>query len=100
MLISGIINLSVVPGNGEEAPSKEEEAFQRKVKEMSGHMFTVMWHVTELDIVSTITEVCFKVDGYSSYFPQVSVSMSFCRCCEIIRSLTRSSLSGHKLSRS
>ena len=28
---------------------------------MSGHMFTVMWHVTELDIVSTITEVCFKV---------------------------------------
>lgn len=52
-------------GNGEEGvqspPSKEEEAFQRKVKEMSGHMFTVMWHVTELDIVSTITEVCFKV---------------------------------------
>lgn len=48
--------------DGAQSPhTKEEEAFQRKVKEMSGHMFTVMWHVTELDIVSTITEVCFKV---------------------------------------
>ena len=39
----------------------DEEAFQSKVKAMSGHMFTVMWHVTELDIVNTVSQVCHKV---------------------------------------
>ena len=28
---------------------------------MSGHMFSVMWHVTELDITSTLSEVTHKL---------------------------------------
>lgn len=40
---------------------KDEEELQKKIEEMSGLLFTVMWHVTELDITNTLNKVCEKV---------------------------------------
>jgi hypothetical protein len=40
---------------------QDEEELQKKIEEMSGLMFTVMWHVTELDITNTLDKVCQKV---------------------------------------
>ena len=38
-----------------------DELLKKKMEEMSGHMLSVMWHVTELDIRSTLAKVCKKV---------------------------------------
>jgi len=34
---------------------------QKKMQDMSTHMFTAMWYMTEMDIRSTIAKVCVKV---------------------------------------
>jgi hypothetical protein len=39
----------------------EEKALQAKMEELSGHMFTVMWHITEIDLRATLNAVCRKV---------------------------------------
>lgn len=38
-----------------------EATMKEKYERLSGHMFTVMWYVTEIDIQSTLAAVCFKV---------------------------------------
>ena len=38
-----------------------DELLKKKMEEMSGHMLAVMWHVTELDIRSTLAKTCKKV---------------------------------------
>mmetsp|Transcript_14246 Transcript_14246/g.19420 ORF Transcript_14246/g.19420 Transcript_14246/m.19420 type:complete len:188 (-) Transcript_14246:1003-1566(-) len=62
---------SEVPSSGEEnaaAMAKnemdkkaEEEVIQKKIEKLSGHMFAVMWHMTAMDIRSTLYHVCRKV---------------------------------------
>lgn len=42
-------------------PEEMDEATRAKISEMSGHMMAVMWHVTELDLRSTLAGVCKKV---------------------------------------
>lgn len=39
----------------------EEVALQQKIEKLSGHMFAVMWYVTEMDIRSTLHNVTRKV---------------------------------------
>eukprot|EP01039_Chlorochromonas_danica_P003117 gene3117-3414_t len=42
--------------------SPEDEALlMKKMEKLSGHMFTVIWYVTEMDIRSTLATVCKKV---------------------------------------
>eukprot|EP01034_Spumella_vulgaris_P021890 gene21890-27967_t len=40
---------------------EEEAAMQLKIEKLSGHMFSVMWMVTELDIRGTLGKVCYRV---------------------------------------
>ena len=37
------------------------ERMKSKIQELSGHMFSVMWHFTQLDIESTLARVCRRV---------------------------------------
>ncbi len=39
----------------------DEVLLQKKLQDMSTHMFTAMWYMTEMDIRSTIANVCVKV---------------------------------------
>mmetsp|Transcript_22556 Transcript_22556/g.45386 ORF Transcript_22556/g.45386 Transcript_22556/m.45386 type:complete len:612 (+) Transcript_22556:55-1890(+) len=39
---------------------EEEAELRQKVERLSGHMFAVMWYFTEMDIRSTLANVCFK----------------------------------------
>lgn len=42
--------------------SEQEEALlKEKIEKLSGHMFTVMWHVTEYDIKTTLKNICRRV---------------------------------------
>ncbi|KAJ1418486.1 X-domain of DnaJ-containing-domain-containing protein [Ochromonadaceae sp. CCMP2298] len=41
--------------------AEEEAALQERIERLSGHMFTVMWHFTEMDIRATLAAVCTKV---------------------------------------
>jgi len=38
-----------------------EEDLTKKIEDMSSHMISVMWHVTEIDIRMTLAKVCIKV---------------------------------------
>lgn len=38
-----------------------DASMKEKYERLSGHMFTVMWYVTEIDIQSTLKAVCVKV---------------------------------------
>jgi hypothetical protein len=51
--------------------AEEEAALQERIERLSGHMFTVMWHFTEMDIRATLAAVCTKVTYYCYY----------CTCC-------------------
>lgn len=67
----GISNSSSGVDDGEDGSStKQQQQQQRdgvdasmkeKYERLSGHMFTVMWYVTEIDIQSTLKAVCVKV---------------------------------------
>ena len=59
-------------GSGEKVNSSTEgidledesnipEDMKSKIKELSGHMFSLMWNVTRLDIESTLVKVCKRV---------------------------------------
>lgn len=39
----------------------EEASMKRKIERLSGHMFAVMWYISEMDIRSTLASACRKV---------------------------------------
>jgi curved DNA-binding protein CbpA len=45
---------------GQVAGSADEQDFAKKVEEISGQMFSMMWSVTEIDIRNTLAKVCHK----------------------------------------
>lgn len=46
---------------GQAPGSADEMEFAKKVEEISGQMFSMMWSVTEIDIRNTLSKVCRKV---------------------------------------
>merc|ERR1711871_1562159 len=42
-------------------PEKMPEGFKEKVDELAGHMFNMMWSLTQMDIESTLVKVCRRV---------------------------------------
>ena len=52
---------SKTEGKEIELTPEEEKRVQRKIEQLSGHMFAVMWYVTEMDIRSTLFSACRKV---------------------------------------
>ena len=47
--------------DGAEVSEDVDDATKAKIAEMSGHMMAVMWHVTELDLRSTLAGICKKI---------------------------------------
>jgi hypothetical protein len=57
---------SSVDGEDDRSTKKQQRdvndaSMKEKYERLSGHMFTVMWYVTEIDIQSTLKAVCVKV---------------------------------------
>lgn len=41
--------------------SEEEQQLKKKIENAQGHIFSVMWYMTAIDIESTLRKVCTKV---------------------------------------
>lgn len=50
-----------------------DEKAQKKIEQMSGHMFTVMWHLTAMDIRSTLASACRKVTHDHSVSEEIRI---------------------------
>jgi ribosomal protein L12E/L44/L45/RPP1/RPP2 len=48
-------------GKREQEDSEEEIKLKKKIESAQGHIFSVMWYMTAIDIESTLKKVCTKV---------------------------------------
>lgn len=48
-------------GPGEGASKEEQEEFRTKTRNVTANIFYLMWHLTKMDIASTLSNICNKV---------------------------------------
>ena len=55
----------------EHEESEEEKALKKKIESAQGHIFSVMWYMTAIDIESTLRKACTKVTHDTFVTPEV-----------------------------